>query len=159
MAEGCRLHNGCTLLTLFDAPFVLTDLALTPKIVSFITPLLSNLPQLQAIQIAASAQVNEDLYDSTDSIANSWRERAPSLKRVTWRDMSRWTKDSPTTGLLQFRLEGTRMLSEQITGSIEEVESLWNNMSNPPIQYLEHDIPFCFEQYAGTWRSAFIIMG
>jgi hypothetical protein len=132
---------------------------LTSKIVPFITPLLPNLPQLQAIQIAASAHINADFYDSTDDIANLWRGRAPSLKRVTLRDMNRWTKDSPTTGLLQFRLEGTEMMPETILGSIEEVELLKNNMSKPPIQYLEEDVPFCFEQYAGTWRSALIMMG
>jgi hypothetical protein len=128
------------------------------KIVPFITPLLPNFPQLQAIQIAASAHINEDFYDSTDNIANLWRGRAPSLKRVTLRDMNRWTKDSPTTGLLQFRVEGTDMMLETISRSIEEVELLKNNMSKFPIQYLEEDVPFCFEQYAGTWRSAFIMM-
>jgi hypothetical protein len=128
------------------------------KIVPFITPLLPNFPQLQAIQIAASAHINEDFYDSTDNIANLWRGRAPSLKRVTLRDMNRWTKDSPTTGLLQFRVEGTDMMLETISRSIKEVELLKNNMSKFPIQYLEEDVPFCFEQYAGTWRSAFIMM-
>lgn len=72
--------------------------------------------------------------------------------------MNRWTKDSPTTGLLQFRVEGTDMMLETISRSIEEVELLKNNMSKFPIQYLEEDVPFCFEQYAGTWRSAFIMM-
>ena len=132
---------------------------MTFKIVPFITPLLPNLPQLQAIQIAAYAHINEEFYHSTDDIANLWRGRAPSLKRVTLRDMNRWTKARPTTGLLQFRLEGTDMMSETILGSIAEMKLLKNNMSKPPMQYLEEDVPFCFEQYAGIWRSALIIMG
>ena len=128
------------------------------KIVPHITPLLANIPQLQAIQIAASAQVNEDFYDLTDIVANAWREHSPSLKRVTSRDMSCWTNESPATGLLSFRLEDTRMVPDQPTDSARQVELLNNNMSQFPVEYLEEDIPLCFEKYAWTWRTAFFVM-
>jgi hypothetical protein len=127
------------------------------KVVRHVARLLPNFPHLQAIQVAASAQVNEDLFDSLDDFANLWRENSSSLRRVTFRDMSRWIKESPTTGLLSFHLEGSQMVLKQTIDSTEEAESLRTNMSKFPVEYFDEDIPFCFEQYASTWRSAFTI--
>jgi hypothetical protein len=123
-----------------------------------IAPLLSSLPHLQAIQVAASAKVNEDLFDSTDLVANMCRQHSSTLRRVTFRDTNRWTAASPTTGLLSFCLANAQMVPEQPKDGNRQAESLRKNMLEFPVEYLEEDLPFCFEQYAWTWRSAFRIV-
>ena len=119
-----------------------------PHVVS----LLANFPHLQAVQIAATAQINEELYESADPIANSCRVHCPTLRRVTFRDMSCWTLESPTTGLQSFRLEDTQMVPQQLAGS-GRVGLPWESIPAPPP---EEDVPFCYETYADTWRNAFI---
>jgi hypothetical protein len=127
--------------------FFLVCFQTIPHVVS----LLANFPHLQAVQIAATAQINEELYESADPIANSCRVHCPTLRRVTFRDMSCWTPESPTTGLQSFRLEDTQMVPQQLAGS-GWAGSLLETISAPP----EEDVPFCYETYAETWRNAFI---